>query len=305
VPPPNFTKSAHVGTVIVARVGDTNEGCSANRGCAQGAYYLNLNVIRGGATDPDPVFTLQNRYDAWRARLVGRPDGIRSLVNPVKDLPADGVTERTVVLELRDLDDHRLSHGGALLEVVTADGLPSNAQVGALGDLGNGRYSFVVRAGASEGMDRFLVRVTDVSPSDPNDIVTATLWPPVEVRSVSTALYASEEELSAAAGGTTSFVVNRPDKAHAPYWLVARFLPAASDPERVLAGGFSILPLATTPFFPSAPGVLDDRGRAETVVRVPPGLLSRWVGSRISVTGTVLDGAPLEHIAPVALRIVP
>jgi uncharacterized Ntn-hydrolase superfamily protein len=305
VPPPNFTKAAHVGTVIVARVGDTNSGCNSAQGCAQGEYYLNLNVVHGGASDPDPVFTLRDRYDKWRLHLLGRPDAIASLVGAVKQLPADGTTERRVTLELHDLDDHRIAHGGAQLEVVTADGLPSLATVGPVTDLGNGRYTFDLRAGTQPGLDRFLVRVTDVLPSDPSDVVTATLYPPIEVATVTTALYVGEEELSASSGGHVAFVVNRADEPLAPYWLVARLASPLGDPRRALARGFPVLPLAQSPFFPGAPGTLDARGRAEAPLDVPAGALASLVGLRVEVTGYVQDGAALTRTNPAGFEIRP
>jgi uncharacterized Ntn-hydrolase superfamily protein len=305
VPPPGFTKSAHVGTVIVARVGDTNAGCSANRGCAGGEYYLNLNVARGDAADPDPVFILQSRYDEWRARLVGRPDGLLSVTSTAKDLPADGVTECRVFVELRDVDGQRLGRGGATLEVVPADGEPPLASPGPVTDLGTGQYVFHLTAGTEPGVERFLVRVTDVSPSDPADVVTATLYPPVEVELVDVALHASAEQLSAATGGRMDFVVNLREKPNAPYALVARLAPPPRAPRVLATEDLPVIPLARSPFFPGAPGVLDARGRAGTGLDVPPGVLASVIGTRVEVTGYVLDGGPLERTNAVSCEIRP
>ncbi|HEX6882415.1 MAG TPA: DUF1028 domain-containing protein [Planctomycetota bacterium] len=305
VPPPNFTKSAHVGCIVVARIGDTNAGCSANRGCAGGEYYLNLNIARGDQNDRDPVFILQERYKFWRDRLEGRPDGIHSRASTVKALPADGVTERRLLVELRDLDEQPIGHGGATLELVTADGLSSLATPGAVTDLGDGRYEVLIRAGSTPGVDRFLVRVTDALPADPTDVVVATLWPPVEVATIAVPLYTSDEELSAAAGGRAAFVLNRADKPRAPYSLVARLAGRAGEPRGVVRGGAQVLPIPVSPFFPAAPGALDARGRAEATLDVPPAALVGLVGLRLEVTGYVLDGGPLEHTNAVGLTIGP
>jgi hypothetical protein len=302
VPPPNFTKSAHVGTVVLARVGDPNGGCNSNQGCARGDYYLVLNVI-GDATDPDPVFTLQERYKTWRTRRVGRVDGIHSLTSTVKALPADGVTARRLVVQLADIEGEPLARGGAQLELLTVDGLPSLATPGPARDLGNGRYELELTAGTTPGLDRFLVRVTDVSPTDPNDVITATLWPPVEVRTIATPLYAGEDELSAAQGGRLDFVVNRSDKPFARFALVARLAGPLGEPRAIVRGGYQVLPVPTSPFFPAAPGGLDARGRAETALDVPPRALASLVGMRIEVTGYVLDGGPLERTNSVALAV--
>jgi uncharacterized Ntn-hydrolase superfamily protein len=305
VPPPNFEKSAHVGVVVVARVGDTNGGCNANRGCAQGEYYLNLNVI-GDAADPDPVVTLQKRYDRWRYRLLGRPDGIHSVVGRVKDLPADGVTERTLVLELRDIEQRRIPHGGALVEIATLDGGPSLAQLGPVTDLGDGRYTFTLRAGTVPGVDRFSVKVTDVSNTDPTDVVVATLYPPLEVETLDRALHAGAEALSAASGGSVPFVLHCRDKPGAPYLLVARLRSAAKGrATALLAEELRLLSIPRSPFFPGAPLVLDGNGRSESVLDLRPGELAPLVGQRIEVTGYVLDGAPLEVTNSAGLEVLP
>jgi uncharacterized Ntn-hydrolase superfamily protein len=295
VPPPNFEKSAHVGVVVVARVGDVNGGCNDTRGCAQGDYYLNLNVSRGGVDDPDPVFTLQHRYDNWRTHLVGRVDGIQSLVGRIKALPADGVTERTLILELHDLDGRRITHGGAQVDIAPLGGVPALAAVGPVTDLGNGRYTFTLRAGTQAGVDRFRIRVTDTSPSDPDDIVVATLYPHLEIASLDTQLYVGTEALSAATGGKVSFVVNRRDKPNAPYWLVARVQSGGPHPtDGLRPRGFRPLSIPASPFFPAAPLALDAHGRSESALDVPPGMFGGLIGTRLEFTGFVLDGPPLE-----------
>lgn len=305
VPPPGFVKSAHCGVVVLARVGDVNGGCNDIRGCAQGEYYLNLNVS-GDASDPDPVFTLQNRYDNWRRRLMGRPDGIHSVIGRNKALPADGTTERTLFVELRDVDQRLLGHGGAQVEITPLGTQPPLAQVGAVSDLGNGRYAFTVRAGTQAGVDRFRVRITDVAPGNPDDVVVATLYPHLEVQTIAAQLYAGEETLSAASGGSVPFVLNRADKPGAPYWLVARPRAAGSIPsDRLRPRGFRPLAVLESPFFPAAPLRLDANGRSEAVLDVPPGLLGPMIGSAIEVTGYVLDGPPIEVTNSSLLAILP
>ena len=305
VPPPSFTKSAHVACLVVARMGDTNGGCNATRGCAEGEYWLNLSV-RGDAADPDPVFTLQDRYDQWKLAMRGRPDGLRSRAGGLKALPADGVTERTVTVELVDREERRIPHGGALVEIGTVDGLPSLATVGPVIDLGNGRYTFTLKAGTVPGRDRFLVRATDVNPSDPADIVTATLFPFLEIETFATSLYSSEERLSAAAGGSVGLVLNRADKPGAPYLFLARLVPSQlSDPRRALPRGFGTLLLDQSPFFPAAPLLLDGAGRGEARLKALPGELAPFVARRVEFTGYVLDGAPLESTATVGVELLP
>ncbi len=293
VPPPDFEKSAHVGVLIVARVGDTDGGCSAVRGCADGEYYLLQNVVHGGVDDPDPVFTLQTRYDYWRKARVGRPDGILSRVTAVKSLPADGATERTVVVELFDIDDRPLGHGGAQVEVATADGLSPLATVGTIVDRGDGTYAFTLRAGTQAGLDRFVITASD-------DLVRATLYPYLEVRTVAAAaLHAGYDAVSAAQGARIPFVVNEPAKPRGRFTIVARVEPASAS----LPG--PLLPVGQSPFFPSAPGALDAAGRAEALLEVPPGALGALVGLRIDWTGRIVGHGAPATTNTVGLSVLP
>ncbi len=50
----------------------------AGVGQALGDYYLNLNVPNAQTGDPDPVATLHEQFNAWRASLVGVPDALQS-----------------------------------------------------------------------------------------------------------------------------------------------------------------------------------------------------------------------------------
>src|SRR6185436_13828949 len=79
-PPPNFQKSAHVGFMVVSRIGDDVPPCVEPNGndCSEGAFHLRLNIRGADASenDPDPVDQLTERYATWRANHAGRPDGI-------------------------------------------------------------------------------------------------------------------------------------------------------------------------------------------------------------------------------------
>src|SRR5262245_16867692 len=73
-PPPSFTKSAHIGYMVVARPGDIDGPCTAATGCAAGTYYLKHNVAFQLASAPDPVLQLQTLFNSWRTFWTGRPD---------------------------------------------------------------------------------------------------------------------------------------------------------------------------------------------------------------------------------------
>ena len=298
VPPPGFQKSAHVAVFVAARLGDTNGLCNRIRGCASGDYYLLMNV-RDGLTDPDPVFTLQAAYKDWRLGMEGRPDGILSHWSSRKFLPADGVTEETVRIELRDVDNLAITHGGAQVEVVSADGLPTITTPGPVTDLGDGTYSFTLRAGTTTGVDRFVISAQD-------DAVKATLVPFLSVMSIEPApLVVGTDELSASAGGALSFLVHEPALPAAEFSLVARLLPESARTARWPLSVDPILPIKRSPFFPSAPGLLDARGRCETELQVPPKLWNALAGRRIEWTGSIYRGFTHRTTNTVTVDVLP
>lgn len=159
-PPPPF-KSAHVGFMIVARIGDTDGPCGKG-GCAKGSYWLNLNVAGKKKPDPDPVDQLTLMFQTWRQSWVGRPDHLRSrAVFDVPGLPEDGVSTATLTISLHDWQGTPLASGGAAVAVThdaTSDGLTT---IGAVQDLGNGTYTVPITAGTAPGTDVFRVVVDD------------------------------------------------------------------------------------------------------------------------------------------------
>jgi len=65
-PSMGFSKSGHIGGMIVARPGDTDTPSCGPNGCANGNYWMKLNVAYQGSTAPDAVDQLQELYDDWR-----------------------------------------------------------------------------------------------------------------------------------------------------------------------------------------------------------------------------------------------
>ena len=285
--PPNdgdFEKSSHVGTVVVARMGDANGGCNANRGCAKGDYYMTLNVV-GDASDPDPVFTLQERYDNWRRKHVNAPDGHLSSVRGVKRMPIDGLTQTTLTVVLRDIEGRQLLDDLARVEVVPFEGETPRTTIGPVNNLGNGLYSFTVTAGTEIGVDRFMVKAG-------LGTVEATLFPFLEIESVpATGLFLMNERVSSHEGGTLPFVLHAPERPGAPYWIFGSLQPSGT---RLFAPGLVTpavpLNVGIEPFFPAAPLTLDANGRDEVALHAPPAALDGLVGARIEWTGVVLGG---------------
>jgi hypothetical protein len=170
-PPPSFAKSAHIGYVTIARFGDVDGTCTPTGGCANGTYYLDLNVIAGGA-QPDPVDILQGQYDAWRAGKVGHPDGVLSATTLAPaTIPVGGPASATISIALADIDGAAITTGGATITVTHDETSAGLSKIGAPIDHGDGTYSvpLLVAANAT-GKDVFRVVVNDGT--DP-----ATLYP--------------------------------------------------------------------------------------------------------------------------------
>ncbi len=310
-PPDEFEKSAHVGFIIVARIGDPGSVCERGNDCAEGPYYMKLNVRGRDAQegDPDPVDQLEERYAEWRANRAGRPDGILSTVDAVDALPADGLTKRVVTVRLVDVDGAPLDHGGASVRVDTARGNRSLASLSPVTDHGDGSYSFVITAGSRPGTDQLVITAAD-------DLLTATLFPNLEIRlDPPAALHAGRDQLSAAAGGSVPFVLARPDHPGARYLILASasgsapglelghgvLLPLVPDP----LFSFSLARAGSPGFLPGTRGVLDERGRGAAEFRAPPGALAPLVGRDLSWAALVLDRGQLAATDPITLDVRP
>jgi hypothetical protein len=305
-PPPGFVKSAHVGFVIVARVGDTDGACTGG-GCAQGDYYMNLNVI-GGANDPDPVFTLFDLYADWRANLAGRPDHVLSEALPsAHSLPADGITTTTVTVRLVDVDGVPLARGGAEVRVRAVQGTASDEGAAAGGDFAalavagpvvdhdDGTYSFELRAGTRPGTARFVVTADDGA-------VTATLFPFLEVRlDPVRPLHAGLDAISVSEGAGVPFVLDVPEAPGASYFLLA----SGSGTRPGVHVGGALLPLnpdllfhcsvveANSASLPGSFGALDADGRAQAMLVTQPGELAGFVGGRVDWAALVVGAGVL------------
>src|SRR5262245_12413824 len=299
VPPPTFTKSAHVGYLLLSRIGDADGTCMLGLSCANGPYYLRLNIKgpNAGHDDPDPVDQLVERYAVWRAARAGRPDGLLSRAHTVDSLPADGVTERTVTVELSDIEGERILHGGALVEVGTADGAPSLATPGPVIDHGDGTYSFTLRAGTASGVDRFVIRASDGT-------LHATLYPYLAVRSdPPRMLHAGFDRVSASAPEGVPFVIDEPTRARAKYWLFAQLSGGKLRVFQPVVARF-VVP-GVTPFFPAPPGQLDKTGRGEATYTAPPGALVALIGMRLEWTAGLYGLGPPLQSNTVGFDVVP
>lgn len=161
-PVPNFAKAGHIGGMVVARIGDTDDPeCDAD-GCVDGDYFMRFNVAFQSNGDPDPVAQLQEQFDEWRASLVGRPDGWQSQVtfDPLS-IPPDGTSTTTMNIVLADWAGGSIEVPISSLTVQHASKSAGLTSIGPVVDNGDGTFSVVLTAGNAEGIDRFVVTVDD------------------------------------------------------------------------------------------------------------------------------------------------
>jgi len=298
-PPPSFTHSAYCGCMVVARFGDTLGVCNANKGCANGAYYLSLNVISGPNKQP-PIQWLRSKYDTWRAAQSGRPDAIHSLVDAGADsLPADGLASLPVSIRLLDLDGVPLTSGGAAVTLVNDSGAPDVCVPSAVTDHGDGSYSFDLTAGTVPGTDAWRIVVDDGLGA------LVSLYPALSVRVDPVApLHVGRDQVSAAAGDWVPLTLN--GAAPGDFY---RVLASASGSQPGSPFQGTTLPLnrdafmtlvatrANTALLPSTRGFLDGAGRAEAAFVPPAGFLTPFAGARLEWS-VLFRGATGLAVAP-------
>ncbi len=161
-PPPTFNKSGHIGGMVVARIGDTDDTVCNASGCVDGNYFMRLNVAFQNSSRPDPVTQLQGLFDTWRSGLIGRPDAIQSLVTfSPPTLPPNGHASGELLITVRDWQGALVTSGIQSVTVAHAGDSAGISAIGAVTDLGNGTYSGALVAGTQTGVDRFVVTIDD------------------------------------------------------------------------------------------------------------------------------------------------
>jgi hypothetical protein len=170
-PPEEFEKTAHVGFMIVSRIGDTDGICNFMNGCANGNYYMTLNVANQTASDPDPVLQLRALFDAFHDDLIGRPDALETHVKLIPPaLPANGAVS-SLNIALADWQGAPVISGSASVSVSHGPGSPGVITIGSVTNHGDGTYSIPLTAGMATGTDSFKIVVDD-------GIRPVTLMPP-------------------------------------------------------------------------------------------------------------------------------
>ncbi len=306
-PPPSFIKSAHVGFVIVARPGDIDGDCTPTFGCATGSYWLDLNVAGQTVASPDPVFQLQDQYAAFRAGLIGHPDGLASVAYLDDDeVVGDGQSIRRLAVSLHDIDGAPLGHGGANFTLLHAPGSAGLAHLGTVADHGDGSYELQVVAGAGTGVDRLSLRVDDGGPS-------ATIYPYPELRH-RPALEATATELSVTGGAGIPLDILGPLGTQRRPFMVA-LSASGTVPGTVLPTGLT-LPLNTDAMLHlslqpgalgllgGAHGFLDVLGHGNALLAPHPALLAPLVGLQVACAWFTVR--PADYASnPVVVQILP
>jgi hypothetical protein len=155
----SFTKSAHVGFMLVTRLGDTDDSVCNVDGCADGDYFMTFDVISGGVDDDDPVLQLQAMFDARRIALLGKPDAIQSSVMITPGTDDDFV----MTIELKDWQTIPGAATVSSLTVVHEDEDEDNwiSTIGTPSMTGVGIYT-VALTDVSSGTERFIVTADNV-----------------------------------------------------------------------------------------------------------------------------------------------
>ncbi len=161
-PVPNFSKSGHIGGMVVARIGDVDDAVCNAGGCVDGDYFMRFNVAFQQNSDPDPVVQLQAQFDAWRSGLEGRPDAVQSTVafDP-PSIPPDGSSTTTMNIVLMDWQSTPINVEIQSVMVAHAPGSAGLSTIGEIVDNEDGTFSVTITAGAEMGIDRFRVTIDD------------------------------------------------------------------------------------------------------------------------------------------------
>ncbi len=161
-PPIMFVKAGHIGGMVVARTGDTDDPVCSASGCADGDYFMRLNVVYQSSGATDPVIQLQTAFDNWRNNHNGRPDAIHSLTHfePAR-MPPTGAAQGSLEITLLDWRDEPIDFQVQSLTVTHASDSAGISAIGAVTDHGDGTLSVAISAGTAVGTDRFTVTVDD------------------------------------------------------------------------------------------------------------------------------------------------
>ncbi len=199
--------SSNAGGVVTVKnlgpgpqLGKFNDGL----GCATGDYFMNFNVALQQAGDPDPVLTLQTRFDQWRAALTGRPDAVQSIATIYPPhLPSVGSPAATLTISLRDWhnDPVTMTLPSITVTQVPVPGSPGTAgplTIGPVDPQGGGVFRVTLTGGPTPGLARLRVRIDDgtrpvtIMPDPALSIYAGTCYPNCDASTLAPILTAND-----------------------------------------------------------------------------------------------------------------
>ena len=161
-PPPSFTKSSHIGLMIVSRPSDVDAACNGSLGCGAGDYWMDLNVANQPASALDPVLQLQALFNTWKANQVGRPDHYESTVTMSgTTLRANGSDTLTATVTLKDTQGNPLGNALPLTVGLALNSTVANVTFGPVVPQANGTYTVTMQGNLTSGIAVLDVAVND------------------------------------------------------------------------------------------------------------------------------------------------
>jgi len=275
-------KSAHVGYLVVARIGDKDGVFNSNAGFANGEYYMDLNVTT--QSPADPVDTLKKMLFDFRNSWSGHADHIltHKTVYPNKII-ADGKSESELMIALADINNERVTKGMVKISVIHDEASDKTCVIGPIIDHYNGVYTIPLTSTLTAGTDVFRVVVDD-------GMGPVTLFPFPELETIHVSLYSDKQKISASGGGSITLSLDGKNVTGGKYYFV---LGSASGAEP----GFNpnginvpinidrfttyLINLTGTPSFKLGLGALDLAGKANVVFNASPSQLSFLMGQQM------------------------
>ncbi|MBL8762367.1 MAG: VCBS repeat-containing protein [Phycisphaerae bacterium] len=133
-----------------------------------GDYYMTFNVPNAAASDPDPIYTLRDMFNAWRSGLVGIADAVKSQAAPDQTIiRADLRGSAKVTITLRDFTGAPVSVDPTNVRIEHAPGSAGVTIPGPVESGDNGALVATVVAGTRCGVDKLEIVVEH----EPRDIV--------------------------------------------------------------------------------------------------------------------------------------
>lgn len=307
----NFMKSAHVGYMVIARIGDTDGEFNVGKGFANGSYYMNLNLTNT-PSHIDPVDRLAKKFSKFRKDLADKPDHILSqkVICP-ESILADGKSRATLMIALVDINNERIHHGGASI-TVTHDGQSSGAAIiGDVMDHNDGTYTVPLIATTTPGIDVFRIVVEDkLAPASHGPV---TLYPFPTLESAAPTLLVDKDKVSVSQGTAIEFSLMGSDLLAGRNYIM---LGSSSGTTPGFDTGGVHIPLNPdlfsrriwqwlwTPIFRDGMGTLNRDGQAKAVLHPVRDDLLPLVGGHLSFAWTTLT--PLDYAStPVTVAVKP